>query len=166
MTGLFNALFAQEKATNEPASKNVDIWSDRYRMEPAIKDSVKDVATAFYTISKAPDIDPKNVAARYESELARWTIVSESDPKQEKMSLRRFLFNLENEEDEYEQFGWHDLHIQGNMSCLDGGNFFICKTKPNSTIKIGKDETFFTRSGIFGVLLHYGLFELYKVEGK
>ena len=97
-----------------------------------------------------------------ESDLSRWKLTSKTDNYGDEVIARRFLFDTEDEENEYEEFGWTELYLKEEMKCLDAGHFFICQTKPNSTVKI-EDESFFTKTGIFGIRLHYGLFELEKI---
>ncbi|MDH6250806.1 hypothetical protein M2347_000533 [Chryseobacterium sp. H1D6B] len=153
LVGLSDLLAAQKKT--EP-----DIWSGTYVLNPVNKAGSNNADTLI--IAKTKDADPKEVAARYESDLARWTIASKKDGAQEKAVIKRFLFNLEDKEDEYEEFGWTELHKEGKMNCIDGGHFFICQTAANSTVRFSKDETYLTKTGIFGIWLHYGVVELQK----
>ncbi len=148
-----NTFFAQK-------AKEVDIWSGRYRMEPLEKKD-NTPSEVMYTIKKLSDANPDNLAGRYQDDLKRWIMIRVGKPK-EKVNLRRFLFNSEN--NEYDEFGWTELHKQGKINCMQGARFFICKTQKNKTLNIGGDENLFTKSGFFGVLLHYGAFELYKVN--
>jgi hypothetical protein len=139
---------------------DADVWSGTYRMEPGSKDNARPISTAIYTISKAPTLDAKNVAGRYESDLVRWTMRLQYSGKNDSSTLRRFVANKDL--NEYEEFGWKEMHIAQKIECMDGGNFFFCKTAPNSTVRVG-NEAFTTVSGIFGILLHAGVFELYKL---
>jgi hypothetical protein len=153
LIGLSGLLAAQKTAES-------DVWSGIYVLNPVNKDGSNDIDTL--VIAKTKDADPKKLAARYESDLARWTIVSKKDKAQEKAVIKRFLFNLEDKEDEYKEFGWTNLHKEGKINCIDGGHFFICQTTANSTVTFSKDETYFTKTGIFGIWLHYGVVELQK----
>lgn len=143
---------------NKTYSQEVDIWSGNYVVR-----SSESVPMDTMRIQKTSDINKEDVASRYESDLSRWEISSKSDSYEDKVLVRRFLFDLEDDENEYEEFGWTELHLNKEMNCLDAGHFFICRTKPNSEIAIG-DEFFFTETGLFGIRLHYGLFELEKLD--
>lgn len=44
------------------------------------------------------------------------------------------------------------------------GHFFICSTTPNTWANLGEKEKYFTKTGIFGIRLHFGAFELRKIE--
>jgi len=148
VAGFSGELYAQE----------IDIWSGTYIFHYPDSEAVDSIK-----IEKINDLHIDDVAARYESDLSRWEISSKSDNYEDKVIVRRFLCDIENDENEYEEFGWTALHLKGEMNCLDAGHFFICSTTPNSTIMIG-EESFFTKTGIFGIRLHYGLFELEKVD--
>ena len=148
---------AQKKQTD-------DIWSGTYIVKSKIKDSVNYETVDTLVIKKTASANPEDLAARYESDLLRWTIVSKTDSRGKHKVVRRFLFDLAEDENEYEEFGWTELHQAGKMDCLDGGHFFICKTEPKTTVQFGKEESFFTETGIFGVWLHYGLVELEKIK--
>jgi len=138
-----------------------DIWSGRYRVAPVIKDSLKKYAPQYFIIERSKDANPEDLAVRYQYDLMRWTIKLESQPDGDKREVKRFLFH--EDDNAYEEFNWTQMHKEDKMHCIDGGNFFICQTTSNSTITFG-DEEFYTDSGIFGIRLHYGAFQLYKVE--
>ncbi|MEO8387237.1 MAG: hypothetical protein ABI893_02165 [Polaromonas sp.] len=108
---------------------------------------------------KAPDADPGKLMEKYQSDLARWTIAYVQTPTQT-VSLRRFL------ETEYEGFGWVALHAAGQIECLDASHIFVCRTTPGTTVKLGPDgptqESLLASTGVFGILLHAGAFELNK----
>ena len=53
------------------------------------------------------------------------------------------------------------INRQGDW--FDGGHFFICKTDPNSNVELKGDKPFKTKSGVFGIWLHYGLVTLKKL---
>lgn len=140
------------------AQKEIDEWSGIYRLEPYGKVSDSISLKQFYKIQKIV-LDHDNSNSPYHISIPnQWTIKNMADTNDQKV-LRAFSFS-ENV-DNYQEFGWTDLYKKDAIKCVDGGNMFICKAKPNSTISLGND-TFITNSGVFGVLLHYGLFELYK----
>ncbi|MFV0541491.1 MAG: phosphate ABC transporter permease [Aestuariibaculum sp.] len=143
--------------SNQLYSQNTDIWSGNYilkSMDLTPIDTIK--------IVKIQDVNKDDVASRYESDLNRWAILSKADNYEDKIKARRFLYDLSEDENEYEQFGWTQMYLKGEIKCLDAGHLFICQTQPNTTVKFSKDESFFTKTGIFGVRLHYGLFIMEK----
>jgi hypothetical protein len=101
------------------------------------------------------------IIERSKSNPARW-IGLDGEDGTDNVSIEEFSFDPEDEEDDYEEFGWTELHREGKMNCIDGGHFFICQTQPNTTVKLG-EELFFSRTGIFGIMLHRGLFELERI---
>lgn len=138
-----------------------DIWSGSYAVY-----SMKENKTVLDTlvIAKTKDKKPEDVAARFEFDLRRWTISSKKDKKGDTKEIRRFICNPDDRDDEYKEFGWTKLYQEGKMKCIDGGNFFICQTKPNTTVNFLKEESFLTKTGFFGVWLHFGLVELKKLN--
>lgn len=138
--------------------KKVDLWTGRYSVHP----NNDDVAQDTLVISRSKDLKPENVPAKLEADLSRWAVGSKRDEKKDEILVRRFLQN--EEDDEYKEFGWTELHKAGKMNCIDGGHFFICKTEPNSTVEVKGDKPFKTESGIFGIWLHYGLVTLKKIK--
>lgn len=152
---LCNVSYAQKKIQN-------DIWSGSYVINSVNNKSLKTSDTL--VIAKTADADPKEIAARYESDLLRWMMTSTKGGDKEEKIIRRFLFDPENKNDGYEEFDWTDLHKTGKMNCIDGGHFFICQTEPNTEVKFGKEEKIITKTGVFGVWLHYGLVELQKIK--
>ncbi|MGO3183364.1 MAG: phosphate ABC transporter permease [Aequorivita sp.] len=157
----FNLIVAQEELIRNVKDNSTDNWSGRYRLEIRNGDTYEDEPLIFVNIRKAQDINPEEVTPKYSSDLERWIISTEGTDDEEIM--HRFLYNLEEGENEYEQFGWTDLYKDGKMECIDAGHFFICKTTPNTTVNFGDDEAAFTESGIFGIRLNLGLFKLYEV---
>ncbi|KAF1031976.1 MAG: hypothetical protein GAK33_07209 [Burkholderia lata] len=141
---------------------HADPWSGTYVLLPWDKDSQRfvDRAVDTLTIEKANDADAARLPSKYGSDLSRWSMSSRADETHQKRSLRRFL--ADSETDEYQEFRWSTLHAQRKIECIDGGHFFICQTAPNSLVDVW-DMKFRTTSGIFGVLLHGGLFELQRV---
>jgi hypothetical protein len=110
-------------------------------------------------LAKAPDADPGTLVEKYQSDLARWTLADVQTPAKT-VSLRRFLAV------EYEEFGWAALHADGRIECLDASRMFVCMTTPGTTVKIGRDgprqESLLASTGVFGIVLHAGAFELKK----
>ena len=139
-----------------------DIWSGSYGIyalngkELPIIDTIK--------MLKTKDAKIEDVAANLESDLKRWTISTKHEDRSDQKDVRRFLFDLEDDQNEYKEFGWTNLHKEGKMNCIDGGSFFICQTTPGTTVKFGKADTFETKTGIFGIWLHVGIAELKKLE--
>lgn len=151
----YNVSYAQQKA-------KTDLWTGSYILYPTNGDNATNADTL--VIVKTADADPKEIAAKYKSDLARWVLTSKKEGDKDKKIIRRFLFDVENDENSYEEFGWTDLHKIGKMNCIEGGHFFICQTEPNTTVRFNKDETYFTKTGVFGIWLHYGVVELQKIK--
>lgn len=139
-------------------SQSTDIWSGNY----IIKSTASTIMDTIQ-IKKTADADKNEVAGKYLSNLSRWVITAKEDDSKTKMIAREFLYDIENNRDEYKQFGWADLYKKEQITCLSVGHFIICKTTPNNTILID-NQSFFTKTGLFGIRLHYGLFELEKYE--
>ncbi len=144
------------------AEPELDTWSGIYRMHSGSKDNAIPMPTSTVEITKLPDLDEKDVAGRYEPDLARWQMRSAEAGARGSTSVRRFI--LSDDLNEYEQFGWTQLYMRNKIECMDAGHFFFCKTQPKSTVWFGKDESYMTQSGIFGILRHSGAFELVKVK--
>ncbi|MCA8299681.1 hypothetical protein LGN19_38485 [Burkholderia sp. AU30198] len=144
---------------------HADRWSGTYALFPWDQDSQHfvDRAVDTLTIEKANDADAARLPSMYGSDLSRWSLSSHADEAHQKQSLRRFL--ADDETDEYREFRWSSLHAQGKIECIDGGNFFICQTAPDRVVDVW-DMKFRTTSGIFGVVLHGGLFELRRAGMK
>ena len=136
-----------------------DIWTGEYSI---YTDKNTNQAIDSLSITKTNDLKAEDVPAKLEADLTRWVIISEQENKKDSMMVRRFLFNSEN--NEYEQFGWTELHKTGRIKCIDGGHFFICQTNANTTVDLKGDKPFFTETGIFGVWLHYGLVTLKRIK--
>ena len=139
-------------AAAAPAGDN---WSGYYGLQWV---SVSQAGSRLI-LAKAPDADPGKLVERYQLDLARWTIADVRTPT-ETVSLRRFLA------EEYEGFGWAALHAAGGIECLDARHLFVCRTTPGTTVKIGRDgpqqESLLASTGVFGIVLHAGAFELKK----
>lgn len=137
-----------------------DIWSGEYLLkssEMEILDTIK--------IEKTADANPKDLVPREQLDLNRWQLSSISDNYADKIKLKNFLDDPK-DKDEYEEFGWTELHLQDLMHCVDAGHLFICQTKPKSTVKFSKEEEFYSETGLFGIRLHFGLFNLERVTTK
>ncbi len=68
---------------------------------------------------------------------------------------------------DYRDMGWTDMRAAGQMDCLESGAFmFICRTLPGATVHFGRrsDEQLTTKTGLFGVALHQGGFELTPLD--
>ncbi|WP_417941526.1 phosphate ABC transporter permease [Flavobacterium sp. RS13.1] len=157
LIGLYNSATAQGKT-------QLDIWAGKYFVLIKDNDSLKIIDTL--TIEKIADVNPKDLTDKYKSDLARWTITSNRDKNKDKNVVRRFLFDPNDNRDEYKEFGWTDLHRSGKMNCIDCGHFFICQTLANSDVKFGQNENYLTNTGIFGIWLHYGVVELQKIKNE
>ncbi|WP_299242899.1 phosphate ABC transporter permease [uncultured Aquimarina sp.] len=144
--GLYNTVYSQ----------NTDTWSGNFILKSSKSEIIDSIR-----IRRTNDVNKDDIASRFESDLSRWKITSKNDNYQNEIIARRFLFDIENGENEYEQFDWIEMYLKREIECIDAGHFFICQTKPNNTIKIA-NESFFTKTGIFGIRLHYGVFELEK----
>ncbi len=138
--------------------KNIDLWSGTYRLELLDKQLEKKTSEQYIKIQKIILEQNENSSSNL-SIPDQWLIKTISKKGNGGKVLRSFSFTKE--KDEYEQFGWTELHKKGKMKCLDGGRLFICKTTPKTTVTTN-GESFFSNSGIFGVLLHHGGFELYR----
>ncbi|MDO9439249.1 MAG: hypothetical protein Q7T73_00010 [Beijerinckiaceae bacterium] len=139
------------------AAQQDDIWSGLYRLEwLGGARSVEDVR-----IERAPDADPATLVEKYQDDLTRWAMSQDAAPR-ERTTLRRFLPS------EYKGWGWDDLPKDVRIECLDASRMFVCRTAPGTTISFGPDrpnrETLLAKTGVFGVVLHAGAFELKKLD--
>jgi hypothetical protein len=140
------------------AEDEIDVWSGIYRLKAINPES--EGGSMKILIVKSPDADPDKVADKSKSNLARWEFATgRAKQGSEPIIARRFFA------DEYQQFNWFDLHKSNQMDCLDAGRIFICKTTPNTKVNLDKEgkKTIFAESGMFGVALLEGSFELFKV---
>ncbi|MCL1669313.1 phosphate ABC transporter permease [Elizabethkingia ursingii] len=155
VTGLLSSLSAQKNT-------KTDIWSGSYGIY-AIKDSLMKASDTLI-IERIADAKTDEVAGRYQSDLARWAITSTKEGKKDQAVVRRFLFVPEDKENQYKEFGWTELHQNGKMNCIDGNHFFICQTESKTKVLFNGKEEFYTRTGIFGIWLHYGIVDLKKLK--
>lgn len=153
-----NAFYA---CSNAQSHKEIDIWSGEYVIS-FINDSTASKDTI--TIQKTKNVSAEKVTYKYKSDLKRWIIISKSNGYRDTITARRFLYDIKEGENEYDEFGWTDMYLKGEINCIDAGNFFICQTKPGTKVSFSKEESFTTTTGFVGVLLHYGLFELEKIK--
>ncbi|UWX60648.1 phosphate ABC transporter permease [Chryseobacterium oranimense] len=155
LTGLSDLLSAQKNTGK-------DIWSGTYLVNEINNGVSKTTDTL--VVTKIKDADPDTIPAKEKSDLARWSMISKKDESKDEITVKRFLFDIKKDKDVYKEFGWTELHKVGKMNCIDGGHFFICQTKPGTKVAFGKEETYFTKTGVFGIWLHYGIVELQKKE--
>ena len=155
ITGLFSYIYAQKNT-------KTDIWSGSYGLY-AIKDSLIKASDTLI-IERVADAKADEVAGRYQPDLARWAVTSTKGGKKDQTIIRRFLFAPEDKEDQYKEFGWTELYRNGKMNCIDGNHFFICQTEPKTKVLFNGKEEFYTRTGIFGIWLHYGIVDLKKLK--
>lgn len=141
--------------TDSVDAQEPDMWSGNFIVKSSASIPVDTII-----IQKITDANKEGVASEVESGLQGWMLSSKQDNYEDKIIARPFLFDEQNDKNEYEQFGWTELYLKGEMSCIDAGHLFICQTKQNSQVQLGDDASFFTKTGIFGIRLHYGLFEL------
>ncbi|MCT3810509.1 phosphate ABC transporter permease [Elizabethkingia anophelis] len=155
ITGVFSCIYAQKNT-------KTDIWSGSYGLY-AIKDNLMKASDTLI-IERVADAKADEVAGRYQSDLARWAVTSTKGGKKDQAIIRRFLFAPEDKEDQYKEFGWTELYRNGKMNCIDGNHFFICQTEPKTKVLFNGKEEFYTRTGIFGIWLHYGIVDLKKLK--
>ncbi|WP_075341651.1 hypothetical protein [Tenacibaculum agarivorans] len=140
------------------AQEITDEWSGMYRLEPYGKVSDSIAPKQFYNIQKIV-LEHDNSTSLYHLSIPDQWIIKNMANNDDQKVLRAFSFS--EKKNDYEEFGWTTLYKKGAIKCVDGGNLFICKTKPKTKISFGNDQ-FISNSGTFGILLHYGIFELYK----
>ena len=141
-----------------------DPWSGVYRLA-WVKGSVaaesSSAASETLVVAKAADADPAKLVERYRADLSRWTL-REAAGVEQGPPLRRFV------ERDYEGLGWNALHTAGGIECLDGGHLFVCRTQPGAAVSFGAEgpgrETLVAQTGVFGIVLHAGAFELKKLD--
>lgn len=155
---VFSCLFLLLMAFFSKAQQKEDVWVGRYAISTH-EDAEKTIDTLI--ISSFENAKVNDVVSKYQSDLARWQISSTSDPDESSI-IRRFLADQEN--NEYREFGWENLNKSGKMNCIDGGHFFICQSEPETLIQFGKEESYFSKTGIFGIWLHKGLFNLKRIQ--
>lgn len=157
---IFIAFSSKSFGQTQVVSKS-DIWSGEYEVY-----SRDNLSTPIDTlvILKTKDADAEKLVSKLKADIARWNISSKSNPKDESLEVRRFLTDDLNAKNEYKEFGWEELNKKGKMNCIDGGHFFICKSEPEILIQFNKEESYFSKTGIFGIWLHQGLVDLKKIK--
>lgn len=120
-----------------------------------------DAGPSHATLRKAADADPATVPPGEGTDPARWSLGGSADESGGVM-LRRFTPR------EYRDLNWTALHAAGTIDCLSSISMFICRTAPGALVTMGQEESGGgeitpTRTGMFGVALHAGAFELEKV---
>lgn len=138
-----------------------DIWSGHYLLKPYGDSKLDDFDSKKIIIQKTSDAVPEDLPSKYKTEVERW-LIRDAENQNESAEARKFLFN--DEYDEYTEFGWSELHKKGCMECIYADHFFLCQTQPNTKIRFSSEESFESKTGIFGVMLHYGLFEMEKIK--
>ena len=136
-------------------------WSGRYKIESYGNNKIDSLNIQYGIIEKTSNAKVEDIVSKYETDLVRWNMITQTSSQNDSILLRRFLIN--EEYNEYEEFGWTELYNTGKMECLDGGHFFLCNTTVGSKVNIGEEE-FIATTGIFGIVLHKGLFEFTKIE--
>ena len=69
--------------------------------------------------------------------------------------------------DDYKDMGWVQQRAAGQIACLESGAFmFLCRAQPGATVSFGRnnDEQLTSKTGLFGVVLHQGSFELTPLD--
>lgn len=153
LIGVSGLLSAQKKTEK-------DIWSGTYLVNE-LNNGVARITDTLVVV-RIKDADPNDIPAKEKSDLVRWSLISKKDEGKDKATVKQFLFDPDNGRDAYKEFGWTDLHRAGKMNCIDGGHFFMCQTLPGTSVTFGKDEKYLTKTGVFGIWLHYGIVELQK----
>ncbi len=138
-------------------------WSGAYRLE-WFRGSVADRQAGGpvqIIIARAPDADAEKSMARDRADLRRWTL-TQGGSAEPSPPLRPFVAR------DYEGWGWTDMHAAGGIECIDGERLFVCRAEPGATIAFGpagqKQETLTAQTGLFGIVLHEGAFELKKLD--
>ncbi|WP_052208284.1 lysozyme inhibitor LprI family protein [Croceibacterium mercuriale] len=136
-----------------------DPWSGSYDLRWAAGTPAAAAGgSARAILRRAVDADPGGVTPEEGADLARWSL-STGEDREDQPLLRRFTSR------EYRELDWTALHAAGAIECLEGARMFICRTTPDARIMVGEGEggrreTLPTRTGMFGVALHAGTFEL------
>lgn len=139
-----------------------DVWSGMYRLVRYSEKEIDTTTVSIFVIEKTKDANPEEIPAKYKDDVLRWKLFAKNRDNKDTLVVRNFL--MTDDTNEYEEFGWSQLHKSGKINCLDGGHFFLCSTASGSTITPKGEEAFVTKTGFFMVILHGGLFDVYKVE--
>ena len=145
------------------AAPQGDDWTGRYRLDwlPGTAAHAASAPTQLLAIRRTPDAALAQPVEEDRVEAARWTVGTVGD-KDEGATLRRFV------PAQYDDFGWAPMRSTGSIECLDGRHLFLCRVKPGSTVTLGSvrpdQEKLQARTGLFGIRLHAGAFELTKLD--
>ena len=90
-------------------------------------------ASDILIIERVADAKADDVAGRYQSDLARWTITSTKEGKNNSDHSKTILFAPEDNENQYKEFGWTELHRNGKMNCIDGNHFYLSDGTQNKS---------------------------------
>ena len=112
-------------------------------------------------LTRAADADPAKVGK--DADRSRWRLGDSGGQGDEDSLLRRFGTR------DYADLGWADRHAAGTIECLEGRGLFLCRTSAGASVPLGdpgggSKEMLPTRTGMFGVVLHSGAFELTRVR--
>jgi hypothetical protein len=147
-----------------------DTWSGTYSLTPIVApvNQTETIGSQLskeswqVTIERIADEDVSRLSSKYEGlDPKRWVMKMESEKGSVK--LRRFLA------DQYKDLQITLYDKRQTIECVDGGRLFMCKSMPGVPVSVGKGqslETISVKSGIWGVRLHAGAFELIPVEKK
>lgn len=147
--------FAQSK-------KDFSAWQGSYILTKTIKGNDQPVIIDTIIIAKAPDANKDKLAFKQGLDTRRLYIISQKSS--DTVLGKPFLYRPDEGYNEYEEFGWTKMYLQDKLAAIDGGHFFICSTVPGTTIPLGGKEKFYTKTGMFMVMLHYGVIELNKIK--
>lgn len=103
-----------------------DSWSGTYQIKTHSEIAFDTIDRPKYIIEKTVDGNPKDVTWKYKDDLAVWSMFPENREADETLNLRQFLMN--DDHNDYEEFGWTALYNAKKMKCLDGGHLIICQT--------------------------------------
>lgn len=142
-------------------AKTADAWSGRYHLQMVEGARVPARPDTLVVIAPAAPADTARLVDKYHVDLRRWSLaVTSNEDPDEKVELRRFL------REEYEEWDWTQLYDAGKIECMDGGRMFMCQVSPGTKVAFGpagpRQEHLLARTGLFGIALHAGAFELNK----
>jgi len=143
-------------SASEQDSSKTDLWSGTYALRFVAEDGSTPVENSLGII----------IIERSKSDPGYWISFAEKSTT-DGATIEELSFGLDGEEDDYEEFGWTELHRDGKMNCIsiEKRHAFIFQTQPNTTVRL-REGSFFSRTGIFGVQVHAGLFEFERIAPK
>jgi hypothetical protein len=151
-----------------PKEVDRDDWVGKYRTVRMLGSDNTSVPNSTETtlIRLAPSAHPLDLTHEQLEErgLGRWSLTT-LDAANKETSLKEISLQRLRGRD-YAGMGWESLHKKGQIDCLEGRRFFICRTLPDTTVIIGTDkaEAFYSKTGIFVVVLHKGSYELERED--